>query len=101
VTAGELKSRGHYQRSNVSYNLKKLFDLGCMHHQRCEMDRRSVCAKLSAKSRDSRDTLLQLFMKHDDILEIRADLSSPHVNTITKGLKSLQRFWTDQIRYIY
>ena len=35
------------------------------------------------------------------VLETRADLSSQHVDTITKGLKSLERFWTDQIRYIY
>ena len=34
VTAGELKSRGYYQGSNVSYNLKKLVELGYMHHQR-------------------------------------------------------------------
>jgi hypothetical protein len=42
VTAGELKSRGYYQGSNVSYNLKKLVEMGFMHHQRCEIDRRSV-----------------------------------------------------------
>ena len=72
-----------------------------MHHQRCEMDRRSVCVKLTAKGRDIKDTLSQLFVKHADILETRADLSSQHVATITKGLKSLERFWTDQIRYIY
>ena len=42
VTAGELKSRGYYQGSNVSYNLKKLVELGYMHHQRSEIDRRSV-----------------------------------------------------------
>jgi DNA-binding MarR family transcriptional regulator len=40
VSAGELKSRGYYQGSNVSYNLKKLVDLGYMHHQRSEIDRR-------------------------------------------------------------
>ena len=101
VTAGELKSRGYYQGSNVSYNLKKLVDLGYMHHQRCEMDRRSVRVKLTAKGRDIKDTLCQLFVKHADILETRADLSSQHVDTITKGLNSLERFWTDQIRYIY
>lgn len=42
VTAGELKSRGYYQGSNVSYNLKKLVEMGYMHHQRSEIDRRSV-----------------------------------------------------------
>ena len=101
VTAGELRSRGYYPGSNVSYNLKKLVDLGYMHHQRCEMDRRSVRVKLAAKGRGIKDTLSQLFVKHADILETRADLSSQHVDTVTKGLKSLERFWTDQIRYIY
>ena len=28
LTAGELKTRGHYMGSNVAYNLKKLVDLG-------------------------------------------------------------------------
>jgi len=92
VTAGELKSRGYYQGSNVSYNLKKLVDLGYMHHQRCEMDRRSVRVKLTAKGRDIKDTLSQLFVKHADILETRADLSSQHVDTITKGLKFVRAF---------
>lgn len=101
VTAGELKSREYYQGGNVSYNLKKLVDLGYMHHQCCEMDRRSVRVKLTAKGRDIKDTLSQLFVKHADILETRADLSSQHVDTITKVLKSLEHFWTDQIRYIY
>jgi DNA-binding MarR family transcriptional regulator len=31
VTAGELRSRGYYQGSNVSYNLKKLVETGYMH----------------------------------------------------------------------
>ena len=101
VTAGELKSRGYYQGSNVSYNLKKLVDLGYIHHQRCEMDRRSVRVKLTPKGRDIKDTLSELFVKHADLLDARADLSPQHIETITKSLKSLERFWTDQIRYIY
>ena len=47
VTAGELKTRGYYQGSNVSYNLKKLVEMGYMHHQRCEIDRRSVRVRLT------------------------------------------------------
>ena len=75
--------------------------MGYIHHQRYEMDRRSVRVKLTAKGWDIKDTLSQLFVKHADILETRADLSSQHVDTINKGLKSLERFCTDQIRYIY
>ena len=101
VTAGELKSRGNYQGNTVSYNLKKLVNLGYMHHQRCEMIRRFVHVKLTAKRRDIKDTLSQLFVKHADILETCADLSSQHMYTITTGLKLLERFWINQIRYIY
>lgn len=50
VTAGELKTRGYYQGSNVSYNLKKLVDLGYMHHQRSEIDRRSVRVRLTERA---------------------------------------------------
>ena len=49
VTAGELKTRGYYQGSNVSYNLKKLVDMGFMHHNRSEIDRRSVRVSLTQK----------------------------------------------------
>lgn len=47
VTAGEFKSRGYYQGSNVSYNLKKLVDADYMHHERSEVDRRSVRVRLT------------------------------------------------------
>ncbi len=33
LTAGELKTRGYYLGSNVSYNLKKLVDMGYIHYQ--------------------------------------------------------------------
>ena len=47
VTAGELKSRGYHQGSNVSYNLKKMVEMGYKHHQRSEIDRRSVRVRLT------------------------------------------------------
>src|SRR3712207_846667 len=34
LTASELRKRGYYLGSNVSYNLKKLVDLGYIHHER-------------------------------------------------------------------
>ena len=61
VTAGELKSRGYYQGSNVSYNLKKLVEMGFMHHQRCEIDRRSVRVKLTQEGRRVRNIVADLF----------------------------------------
>ena len=101
VTAGELKSRGYYQGSNVSYNLKKLVEMGYMHHQRCEMDRRSVRVRLTERGRNVRDVVSELFLRHADGLQTKAVLDMDGVDTIAGALKRVERYWTDQIRYIY
>jgi DNA-binding MarR family transcriptional regulator len=101
VTAGELKSRGYYQGSNVSYNLKKLVELGYMHHQRSEIDRRSVRVRLTDKGRAVRSALTDLFSRHAETLEKRGMLGTEGMDDINRSLKRMERFWTEQIRYIY
>ena len=101
VTAGELKSRGYYQGSNVSYNLKKLVEMGYMHHQRCEIDRRSVRVKLTEKGRKIRDVVNLLFSRHAEGLQQKGVLGPEGIDDITRSLKRMERYWTDQIRYIY
>ncbi len=101
VTAGELKSRGYYQGSNVSYNLKKLFDMGYMHHQRCEIDRRSVRVRLTEKGRAVRDAVSDLFMGHATGLQDNGVLDMNGLDEIATALRRVERYWTDQIRYIY
>jgi hypothetical protein len=61
VTAGELKTRGYYQGSNVSYNLKKL-----------------VAGILG-----------------------RDVLGNMRLEDINASLRRMERYWSDQIRYIY
>ncbi len=53
LTAGELRTRGYYLGSNVSYNLKKLVEMGFLDHQRSRVDRRSVRIRLTAQARKS------------------------------------------------
>jgi DNA-binding MarR family transcriptional regulator len=101
VTAGELKSRGYYQGSNVSYNLKKLVEMGYMHHQRCEIDRRSVRVRLTPRGREIRDVVSQLFARHAEGLIAKGVLGPEGIEDITSSLKRMERYWTDQIRYIY
>lgn len=101
VTAGELKSRGYYQGSNVSYNLKKLVELGYMHHQRSDIDRRSVRVRLSEKGRKIRIMLNDLFARHAEGLDKRGLINRTAMDEITTSLKRMERFWTEQIRYIY
>lgn len=101
VTAGELKSRGYYQGSNVSYNLKKLVEMGYMHHQRCQIDRRSVRVRLTEKGRHVQNVVDELFARHADGLQSRKVLDEDGIEQINTSLRRVERYWTDQIRYIY
>jgi DNA-binding MarR family transcriptional regulator len=101
VTAGELKSRGYYQGSNVSYNLKKLVDLGYMHHQRSELDRRSVRVRLTEKGRRMRTLLAELFARQAQVMESRTQIALAGIEDVNHALRRVERFWTEQIRYIY
>jgi DNA-binding MarR family transcriptional regulator len=101
VTAGELKTRGYYQGSNVSYNLKKLVDMGYMHHQRCEIDRRSVRVRLTARGREIRNLISGLFARHAEGLLERNVIDDTTLGDMSDTLRRMERYWTDQIRYIY
>ena len=101
VTAGELRSRGYYQGSNVSYNLKKLVDMGFMHHQRCEIDRRSVRVRLTEKGRDVHKVVADLFERHAGLLDAHPVVGGAQLKSINEALGQVERFWSDQIRYIY
>jgi DNA-binding MarR family transcriptional regulator len=101
VTAGELKTRGYYQGSNVSYNLKKLVELGYMHHQRCSIDRRAVRVKLTPKGHEVRDLLSELFDRHAETARTTQVLTDGGQLELVDALRRIERFWGDQIRYIY
>ena len=101
VTAGELKSRGYYQGSNVSYNLKKLVELGYMHHQRSEIDRRSVRVRLTDKGRKVRALLAELFARQAEGLMERNLIDAEGMEAMNSALRRMERYWTEQIRYIY
>lgn len=101
VTAGELKSRGYYQGSNVSYNLKKLVEMGYMHHERSELDRRSVRVRLTEKGTGVRDQVGNLFRRHADGLEERSVLGGEGLRGTNNLLRRVERYWGEQIRYIY
>ena len=101
VTAGELKSRGYYQGSNVSYNLKKLVECGYMHHQRCAVDRRAVRVRLTDRGRHIRGVIADLFQRHAEGIVNREVLGELRLDDINTSLRRMEHYWTDQIRYIY
>lgn len=99
MTAGELRTRGHYLGSNVSYNLKKLVEAGYIHHQRSRSDRRSVRVRLTDKGRAICDSINELYNKHCGMLVGVGDISAEELRQTNATLFKLERFWTDQIRY--
>ena len=102
VTAGELKSRGYYQGSNVSYNLKKLVEMGYMHHQRCEIDRRSVRVRLTEKGPLRARSRGGAFRAPCRRARAAGRAGKPTAwIAVNHSLKRVERFWSDQIRYIY
>jgi DNA-binding MarR family transcriptional regulator len=101
VTAGELKTRGYYQGSNVSYNLKKLVEAGYMHHQRCDIDRRAVRVRLTERGREIRRIVGDLFRRHADGLFGRGQIDEARLSQMNLDMRRMERFWSEQIRYIY
>ncbi|MBS1167189.1 MAG: transcriptional regulator SlyA [Proteobacteria bacterium] len=99
LTAGELRTRGYYLGSNVSYNLKKLVEMGYIHHQRSRMDRRSVRVKLTDKGQAIADIVSKLYNRHIISIETVGGINRDDFKVLNKSLQRLERFWTDQILY--
>jgi DNA-binding MarR family transcriptional regulator len=99
LTAGELRTRGYYLGSNVSYNLKKLVEMALLDHQRSRVDLRSVRIKLTEKGREVRDIIEGLYQKHVRTVEQVGGINAEEFSTLNKSLHRLERFWTDQILY--
>ncbi len=99
LTAGELRTRGYYLGSNVSYNVKKLVEMGFLHHSRSRLDRRSVRISLTDKGREVHKIVAMLYEKHATTVEQIGGISLDEFSKLNQSLIRLERFWTDQIRY--
>jgi DNA-binding MarR family transcriptional regulator len=99
LSPGELRTRGYYLGSNVSYNLKKLIEIGFLDQHRSSVDRRSVRIKVTDKGREMRNIVDALYQKHVLNVGQVGGLDSDELAALNKSLHRLERFWTDQIRY--
>lgn len=99
LTAGELRSRGYYLGSNVSYNLKKLVDLGFINHQRSRIDRRSVRVSLTPKGAAIAEVVNGLYERHVGSIEQVGGINADEFKQMNRALQRLDRFWNDTIAY--
>ena len=99
LTAGELRSRGYYLGSNVSYNVKKLVEMGFLHHARSRIDRRAVRISLTDKGKEVHRIVSALYEKHSRTVEQIGGLPRDDLARVNTSLLRLERYWTDQIKY--
>jgi DNA-binding MarR family transcriptional regulator len=99
LTASELRTRGYYLGSNVSYNVKKLVELGYLHHARSRIDRRSVRISLTEKGEAVHAIVKGVYDKHIRTVEQLGGVGGDDFERMNNALLRLERFWTDQIRF--
>jgi len=98
VVIRDLKDRGYYHGSNVSYNIKKLTETGYIQQERDAHDRRAVRLKLSAKGLDLCDRIRELQDHLTADLE-KSGMSPPAMGTAIEALQGVEHSWTNYIRY--
>jgi DNA-binding MarR family transcriptional regulator len=99
LTVGELTARGYYLGSNVSYNVKKMFENGYISQERSPHDRRSVRVRLSEKGLSLRDKVSTLFERQIAALDGQAGISQEELQRANETMRKLERFWTSALDY--
>jgi DNA-binding MarR family transcriptional regulator len=99
LTAGELKKRGYYLGSNVSYNLKKLVDMGYIHYRKSETDGRSVRVSLTDKGKEACEVVGNLYNRQLGSIETVGEVGQSDFDRLNRSLVKLEQFWSNQILY--
>ncbi|MDR1597411.1 MAG: MarR family transcriptional regulator [Holosporales bacterium] len=95
VSVGELTSRGMYQGSNVSYNLKKLIQAGYIVQTPSEHDKRSLHVRLSEKGRQVYDFIDKCISEQSEEFKTMFP-NMKSLSLVHKHLQILEIFWSQQ-----
>jgi len=95
VVIRDLKDRGYYHGSNVSYNIKALTETGYLTQERSPHDRRSVRLRLTPKGLDLCASI------HSLQVDLAGTLSGEEgpLSVTLATLQRLERTWTDFVQY--
>jgi len=98
IAIRDLIERGYYQGSNVSYNIKKLVEMGYLEQARSAHDRRSVSISLTEQALavvdDIRDLEQRIARQIDG-----ADEGGMAIEGVCQVLREVERTWTDYVHY--
>lgn len=98
IAIRDLVERGYYQGSNVSYNIKKLTDMGYLEQERSQHDRRSVTVRLTDKALKVVARVRELEDVHAGNIEA-SGLKPAGLESATETLRQIERLWAEHIRY--
>lgn len=94
----DLVERGYYQGSNVSYNIKRLSEMGYLEQERSAHDRRSVSIMLTPKAMTVVEKIRALEERIAGRLQ-EQDVNGSEVAGVCEVLRLVERAWTDFIHY--
>ncbi len=98
IAIRDLVERGYYQGSNVSYNIKKLAEMGYLDQERSTHDRRSVSISLTEKALnvvgDIRDLEKKIAGQLDD-----ENFGTAEIDNVCQALRRVERTWSDYVHY--
>jgi len=98
IVIRDLVERGYYQGSNVSYNIKKLAEMGYLEQERSAHDRRSVSIRLTEKAMNVVERVRELEESIAGRLGEQA-MSNDEIDSVCQGLRKVERTWSDYIHY--
>jgi DNA-binding MarR family transcriptional regulator len=91
MTATQLREQGHYLRSNVSHNLKKLTAMGYVRRERSQTALRSIFLRLTEKGGQISKMLDALFDRHLSSLEALINVGHAELIQTNAILDRLER----------
>lgn len=98
IAIRDLVERGYYQGSNVSYNIKKLTDMGYLEQERSQHDRRSVTVRLTPKALEVVERVRALEDVNADKIEA-SGMKPGDLDAATEMLRGIEQLWAEHIRY--
>ena len=98
IVIRDLVDRGYYQGSNVSYNVKKLVEMGYLEQERSAHDRRSVSIRLTEKAKEIVQCIRDLEDRQATALS-EHEIGREDVESACRAMRRLERTWTDYIHY--
>jgi DNA-binding MarR family transcriptional regulator len=99
VGPSEMKTRGYYLGSNVSYNLRKLAEMGYLQRQPSQVDRRAARISLTERGYEIAELVNRLYERHLTSIDHVGDLGAGDFMKSCQCLRRLDRFLSDQITY--